>query len=100
MVTLASNGKPGNFSSVLDRNNLSSATTSFYLVGGTPALADNQLLDPWGASYQYRCVPVDVGRNDVDRACGCALNIGDYRDAGDRRLSVRLSARIDQCGQK
>jgi type II secretory pathway pseudopilin PulG len=51
MGTLAPNGKLGNFSSVLDRNNLSFATTNFPLVGGTPALADNQLLDPWGVPY-------------------------------------------------
>ena len=100
MVSLASNGKIGNFSPVLDRNNLGSATTSLYLAGGTPALADNQLLDPWGASYQCRCIPVDVGRKDVDRACGCALNIGNYSDVGDRRLSVQFSARSDECGQK
>ena len=60
MGTLASNGKLGNFSSVLDRNNLSFATTNFPLVGGTPALADNQLLDPWGVPYQYRYDPVDA----------------------------------------
>ena len=48
MGTLASNGKLGNFSSVLDRNKLSFATTNFPLVGG------NQLFDPWGVPYQYR----------------------------------------------
>jgi len=60
MGTLAPNGKLGNFSSVLDRNNLSFATTNFPLVGGTPALADNQLLDPWGVPYQYRYDPEDA----------------------------------------
>jgi hypothetical protein len=29
-------------------------------VGGTPALADNQLLDPWGVPYQYRYDPEDA----------------------------------------
>lgn len=58
--TLAPNGKLGNFSSVIDRNNLTFANSNFPLVGGTPALVNNQLLDPWGVAYQYRFDPDDA----------------------------------------
>lgn len=60
MGTLAPNGKLGNFKSVLDRNHMTFATTNFPLVGGTPALVDNQILDQWGVSYQYRFDPDDA----------------------------------------
>ena len=80
MGTLASNGKLGNFSSVLDRNNLSFATTNFPLVGGTPALADNQLLDPWGVPYQYRYDPVDASWENFSYVLFSAGPNGIYTD--------------------
>ena len=80
MGTLASNGKLGNFSSVLDRNNLSFATTNFPLVGGTPALADNQLLDPWGIPYQYRYDPVDASWENFSYVLFSAGPNGIYTD--------------------
>ena len=80
MGTLASNGKLGNFSSVLDRNNLSFATTNFPLVGGTPALADNQLLDPWGVPYQYRYNPVDASWENFSYVLFSAGPNGIYTD--------------------
>ena len=80
MGTLASNGKLGNFSSVLDRNNLSFATTNFPLVGGTPALANNQLLDPWGVPYQYRYDPVDASWENFSYVLFSAGPNGIYTD--------------------
>lgn len=80
MGTLASNGKLGNFSSVLDRNNLSFATTNFPLVGITPALADNQLLDPWGVPYQYRYDPVDASWENFSYVLFSAGPNGIYTD--------------------
>ena len=80
MGTLASNGRLGNFSSVLDRNNLSFATTNFPLVGGTPALADNQLLDPWGVPYQYRYDPVDASWENFSYVLFSAGPNGIYTD--------------------
>ncbi|QXD30567.1 hypothetical protein [Candidatus Pelagisphaera phototrophica] len=80
MGTLASNGKLGNFSSVLDRNNLSFATTNFPLVGVTPALADNQLLDPWGVPYQYRYDPVDASWENFSYVLFSAGPNGIYTD--------------------
>lgn len=80
MGTLASNGKLGNFSSVLDRNNLSFATTNLPLVGGTPALADNQLLDPWGVPYQYRYDPVDASWENFSYVLFSAGPNGIYTD--------------------
>ena len=80
MGTLAPNGKLGNFSSVLDRNNLSFATTNFPLVGGTPALADNQLLDPWGVPYQYRYDPEDASWENFSYVLFSAGPNGIYTD--------------------
>ena len=80
MGTLASNGRLGNFSSVLDRNNLSFATTNFPLVGVTPALADNQLLDPWGVPYQYRYDPVDASWENFSYVLFSAGPNGIYTD--------------------
>ncbi len=80
MGTLAPNGKLGNFSSVLDRNNLSFATTNFPLVGGTPALADNQLLDPWGVPYLYRYDPEDASWENFSYVLFSAGPNGIYTD--------------------
>lgn len=80
MGTLVPNGKLGNFSSVLDRNNLSFATTNFPLVGGTPALADNQLLDPWGVPYQYRYDPENASWENFSYVLFSAGPNGIYTD--------------------
>ena len=56
---LAPNGKLGNFPSVLDRSALEFANASFPVVGGTPALVNNTILDPWGTPFQYRYDPDD-----------------------------------------
>jgi type II secretory pathway pseudopilin PulG len=80
MGTLAPNGKLGNFNSVLDRTNLTFATTNFPLVGGTPALADNQLLDPWGVPYQYRYDPDDASWENFSYVLFSAGPNGIYTD--------------------
>ncbi len=55
--TLAPNGELGNFPVQLDRSALEFENASFPLVGGTPSLHVNRIVDPWGTPFVYRYDP-------------------------------------------
>ncbi len=57
--SLAPNGALGNFPPMLDRSALEFANSSFPVIGGTPALVSNTIIDPWGTPFQYRYDPDD-----------------------------------------
>lgn len=56
---LAPNGKLGNFPLALDRSVLEFSNGNFPVIGGTPTLVNNTILDPWGTPFQYRYDPDD-----------------------------------------
>ncbi len=78
--TLTPNGKLGNFNSVLDRSNLTFATSNFPVIGGSPTLINNQVLDPWGVPYQYRFDPDDVNWENFTYVLFSAGPNGIYSD--------------------
>lgn len=57
---LAPNGKLGNFPTFLDRSALEFENGNFPVIGGTPTLVTNTILDPWGNSFRYRYDPDDA----------------------------------------
>ncbi|MFL3659056.1 MAG: prepilin-type N-terminal cleavage/methylation domain-containing protein [Opitutales bacterium] len=56
---LAPNGEVGNFKILIDRNALEFGSDEFPIVGETPAVLLNAIVDPWGNPYRYRFDPDD-----------------------------------------
>ncbi len=57
--SLAPNGTLGNYPTMMDRTALEFSNSSFPVVGGSPSLVANQILDPWGNPFVYRYDPDD-----------------------------------------